>query len=112
MPVAALLPGIAVAFAPANPADHARRYHCAWHATGTDRATTLINFFRESFRVKVAELQENAVRATSLLKVMANSLRLLTRCQLAEGEKSTGGLERRVGENRRQGRSPRRCARA
>lgn len=47
--------------------------------------------------MKVAELQKNAVRATSLLKAMANSSRLLILCQLAEGEKSVGELERWVG---------------
>jgi DNA-binding transcriptional ArsR family regulator len=47
--------------------------------------------------VKPAELQKKAGRATLLLKAMANSSRLLILCQLAEGEKSVGELERRVG---------------
>jgi len=47
--------------------------------------------------VKPAELQRKAGRATSLLKAMANSSRLLILCQLAEGEKTVGELERRVG---------------
>lgn len=46
--------------------------------------------------MKPAELQRKAGRATSLLKSMANSSRLLILCQLAEGEKSVGELERRV----------------
>ena len=46
--------------------------------------------------MKLAELQKNASRATSLLKAMANSSRLLILCQLAEGEKSVGELERLV----------------
>lgn len=46
--------------------------------------------------MKPAELQRKAGRATSLLKAMANSSRLLILCQLAEGEKSVGELERRV----------------
>jgi DNA-binding transcriptional ArsR family regulator len=46
--------------------------------------------------VKPAELQKKAGRATSLLKALANSSRLLILCQLAEGEKSVGELERRV----------------
>jgi len=47
--------------------------------------------------VKVADLQKSADRATSLLKAMSNSSRLLILCQLAEGEKSVGELERLVG---------------
>jgi DNA-binding transcriptional ArsR family regulator len=47
--------------------------------------------------VKVADLQKNAARATLLLKVMANPSRLLILCQLAEGEKSVGELERLIG---------------
>lgn len=47
--------------------------------------------------MKVADLQKSAVRATSLLKAMSNPSRLLILCQLAEGEKSVGELERRVG---------------
>ena len=46
--------------------------------------------------MKPAELQKKAGRATSLLKALANSSRLLILCQLAEGEKSVGELERRV----------------
>lgn len=47
--------------------------------------------------MKLAKLQQTAGRATSLLKAMANSSRLLILCQLAEGEKSVGQLERLVG---------------
>lgn len=47
--------------------------------------------------VKVADLQKSADRATSLLKAMSNSSRLLILCQLAEGEKSVGELVRLVG---------------
>ncbi len=47
--------------------------------------------------MKVAELQKNASRATSLLKALSNSSRLLILCQLAEGEKSVGELQRLVG---------------
>jgi DNA-binding transcriptional ArsR family regulator len=47
--------------------------------------------------VKPAELRKKAGQATSLLKAMANAPRLLILCQLAEGEKSVGELERRVG---------------
>lgn len=47
--------------------------------------------------VKVVELQKSASRATSLLKAMSNRSRLLILCQLAEGEKAVGELERLVG---------------
>lgn len=47
--------------------------------------------------MKVAELQKSAARATSLLKAMSNPSRLLILCQLAEGERSVGELERLVG---------------
>jgi DNA-binding transcriptional ArsR family regulator len=47
--------------------------------------------------VKIADLQKKAGRATSLLKAMANPSRLLILCQIAEGEKSVGELERLVG---------------
>ena len=47
--------------------------------------------------MKIAELKKRAGRATSLLKAMANTSRLLILCHLAEGEKSVGELERLVG---------------
>ena len=46
--------------------------------------------------MNLAELQARALRATALLKAMANPVRLLVLCQLAEGEKSVGELERVV----------------
>lgn len=46
--------------------------------------------------MELAELQKKAGRATSLLKALANSSRLLILCQLAGGEKSVGELERLV----------------
>lgn len=42
----------------------------------------------------VAELQENASRASLLLKTMSNEWRLLILCHLAESEKSVGQLEK------------------
>ncbi|HVL57884.1 MAG TPA: metalloregulator ArsR/SmtB family transcription factor [Burkholderiaceae bacterium] len=47
--------------------------------------------------MKLAELQSNALRAAALLKSMSNPTRLLVLCQLSEGEKSVGRLERSVG---------------
>src|SRR5512144_3340119 len=46
---------------------------------------------------RMAELQDNARRAAGLLKAMANPARLVILCQLAEGERSVGELERAVG---------------
>src|SRR5512144_2894888 len=46
---------------------------------------------------RMAELQDNARRAACLLKAMANASRLVILCQLAEGERSVGELERAVG---------------
>ena len=47
----------------------------------------------------VTELQENAAKASSLLKTMANEWRLLILCHLAEGEKSVGELEKLIDLN-------------
>lgn len=46
---------------------------------------------------RMAELQENARHAAGLLKAMSNPARLVILCQLAEGERSVGELERAVG---------------
>ena len=46
--------------------------------------------------MNLGELQARALRATGLLKAMSNPARLLVLCQLAEGEKSVGELERVV----------------
>ena len=46
--------------------------------------------------MNLAELQARALRATGLLKAMSNPARLLVLCQLAEGEKSVGELEKIV----------------
>jgi len=44
-----------------------------------------------------SELRENASRASTLLKAMANKQRLLILCHLAEGEKSVGALRDEIG---------------
>lgn len=59
-------------------------------ATTTDTALGLT-------RTQVARLRGSAVRVTDLLKAMANPSRLMILCQLAEGEKSVGEMERVVG---------------
>lgn len=43
------------------------------------------------------QLQDNARRASTLLKAMSNEHRLLILCQLSKGEKSVGELERLIG---------------
>lgn len=43
--------------------------------------------------VNFEKLRSSAEMATSLLKVMANSDRLMLLCQLSQGEKSVGELE-------------------
>ncbi len=43
--------------------------------------------------MNMGELQSRALRAAGLLKAMANPVRLIVLCQLAEGEKSVGELE-------------------
>lgn len=49
---------------------------------------------REVADMNLGELQARALRATGLLKAMSNPVRLMVLCQLAEGEKSVGELER------------------
>jgi DNA-binding transcriptional ArsR family regulator len=46
--------------------------------------------------IDLGELQSRALRASDVLKAMSNPVRLLVLCQLAEGEKSVGELERVV----------------
>ncbi len=47
--------------------------------------------------MRMGELQRSARRAAPLLKAMSNPSRLVILCQLAEGERSVGDLEERVG---------------
>lgn len=47
--------------------------------------------------INLSELQSNAQRAASLLKLMGNPTRLLILCQISQGEKSVSELERAVG---------------
>ncbi len=50
-----------------------------------------------SIAIRMGELEENARHAAALLKVMSNPARLVILCQLADGERSVGELERAVG---------------
>lgn len=47
--------------------------------------------------MNIAQLESNAERAASLLKSMGSPRRLLILCQLVEGEKAVGELEKAVG---------------
>ena len=47
--------------------------------------------------MNIAQLEANAERAASLLKSMGSPRRLLILCQLVDGEKSVGELEKSVG---------------
>lgn len=47
--------------------------------------------------MKPEQLEAKATMVTRFLKAMANPARLLVLCQLADGEKSVGQLERAVG---------------
>lgn len=47
--------------------------------------------------MNIEQLEANAERAASLLKSMGSPRRLLILCQLVEGEKSVGELEKAVG---------------
>jgi ArsR family transcriptional regulator, virulence genes transcriptional regulator len=46
---------------------------------------------------RMRELQGDARRVAGLLKAMSNPARLIILCQIAEGERSVGELERAVG---------------
>lgn len=52
---------------------------------------------REGAGARLSELEQNARRAAKLLKAMSNPARLVILCQLADGERSVGELERAVG---------------
>ena len=47
----------------------------------------------KTVEINFDELRASADKATSLMKVMANSDRLMLLCQLSQGEKSVGQLE-------------------
>ena len=45
----------------------------------------------------IEDMQQNAQRASSLLKAMSNEHRLMVLCQLLHGERSVGELEEIIG---------------
>src|SRR5512140_1473602 len=61
------------------------------------KRTTARTAIPSHIAARMAELQDNARRAAGLLKAMSNASRLVILCQLAEGERSVGELERAVG---------------
>ena len=52
---------------------------------------------RRKVAARMTELQRNALRVAGLLKAMSNPARLVILCQIAEGERSVGELERAAG---------------
>jgi DNA-binding transcriptional ArsR family regulator len=58
---------------------------------------TTANMPSDNVGSRMRELQGNARRVASLLKAMSNPARLIILCQIAEGERSVGELERAVG---------------
>lgn len=54
-------------------------------------------FAERKVTARMADLQKKARHAAGLLKAMSNPSRLIILCQLAEGERSVGALERAVG---------------
>lgn len=61
------------------------------------RARTTADDTRRRESSPLSELQKSALRAAKLLKAMSNPARLVILCQLADGERSVGDLERAVG---------------
>ena len=47
--------------------------------------------------MQIAEMQDNANKASDLLKVMANQSRLMILCNLLEGERSVQQLQGQIG---------------
>ena len=48
-------------------------------------------------RFDLALFEESAGRAATLLRLLANEKRLMIVCQLADGERTVGGIQSRVG---------------
>jgi len=54
---------------------------------------------KQGMDMDIGKLQDNATKASVLLKTMANEWRLLILCHLAEKERSVGELEKLIGLN-------------
>ncbi|HXR18502.1 MAG TPA: metalloregulator ArsR/SmtB family transcription factor [Steroidobacteraceae bacterium] len=63
-------------------------------SANTERAAPLRVAIRGS---ELAALRGNATRACAVLKALANEVRLMLVCQLADGEKTVGELQQSVG---------------
>lgn len=61
------------------------------------RSGTAADVARRSEAPSLSDLQRSALRAARLMKAMSNPARLVILCQLADGERSVGDLERAVG---------------
>ncbi|HEX8738614.1 MAG TPA: metalloregulator ArsR/SmtB family transcription factor [Casimicrobiaceae bacterium] len=66
-------------------------------AGGVARGGTAADDARRGEASSLSDLQRSALRAARLLKAMSNPARLVILCQLADGERSVGDLERAVG---------------
>lgn len=66
-------------------------FHYDWGRTGNSGPRGLEK------RMNIETLQDQARRASALLKAMSNQHRLLILCQLQSGERSVGELERLIG---------------
>jgi ArsR family transcriptional regulator, virulence genes transcriptional regulator len=55
------------------------------------------DFWQIGIEMDIAELKDNASRASELLKVMASESRLMILCNILEGEKSVQELQGHVG---------------
>lgn len=70
------------------------------HAAGAAYALECLHILTEKvikMDVELSKLEENARRASVLLKAMSNQHRLMILCQISNEEKSVGELERIVG---------------
>src|ERR1041385_874842 len=69
----------------------------AWRRGGVDGRRRFYDILPVSrpgrTRMNPADLEQNARKASALLKAMANERRLLILCYLAQGERSVGELE-------------------
>ena len=72
-----------------------RGLHAVNRTAGTARRA--VPQLEAAAAARMAELQENARHVAGMLKAMSNPARLVILCQLVEGERSVGELERTVG---------------
>ena len=66
-------------------------------APPSSRPASVVGTGQQAMQVDLDLFHENAHRASALLKAMSNEVRLKILCQLGDGEKYVGELERIVG---------------